>query len=163
MSVRIVYPTEDLFRSFYEALTEVARERVYLEMIEPPPFEKVAAFQRSLVEKKGPVFYAVDGETVVGWCDAFPVDHPRMKHRASLGMGIVGGYRGKGIGAQLLKAVIEQAKAFGLEKIELHVYTTNAPAIRLYEKVGFEREGLIRKYRQLDGVYYDSLMMSYFL
>lgn len=34
----IVYPIEKYLKSFYDALTIVARERIYIEMIEPPPF-----------------------------------------------------------------------------------------------------------------------------
>lgn len=163
MDVRIVYPAEKYFPSFHSALSFVAGERVYLEMVEPPPLEMVIAFQRELIEKKGPVFYAIDGERVVGWCDVFPFTNPRTSHRGRLGMGLLPEYRGQGIGSRLLSAVIEQARNFGLEKIELHVYTSNTGAIALYKKFGFEQEGLIKKYRKLDGEYFDSSVMSKFL
>ncbi len=163
MSIEILYPTESLFRSFYEALTAVARERIYIEMIEPPPLERVMQFQRDLVSKNGPVYYAVEAERVVGWCDIFPEENPRQSHRGSLGMGCLPGYRGRGIGARLLEAVLKHAKTFGLEKVELHVYTSNESAIKLYEKFGFTKEGLIRRYRKLDGIYFDCLAMGKFL
>jgi RimJ/RimL family protein N-acetyltransferase len=163
MAVQIVYPSEKYLPSFYDALTMVAKERVYLEMIEPPPFEKVAAFQKGLVEKNGPVYYAIDGDKVVGWCDAFPENSPRQSHRGTIGMGILSEYRGQGIGTQLMNAVIAHAKKFGLEKLELNVYTSNVHAHALYKKLGFEQEGLIKKYRKLDGQYFDCITMAKFL
>ncbi len=163
MNTTIIYPTEKYFKSFHQALSSVARERIYIEMLEAPPLEKVSDFQNELILKKGPVYYAVDDTKVVGWCDIFPEDNPRQKHRGSLGMGIISEYRGKGIASKLLAAVLAHAKDFGLEKVELNVYTSNVNAIALYKKFGFEQEGLIRNYRKLDGVYFDCLAMAKFL
>jgi putative acetyltransferase len=161
--ILITYPTEKYFRSFHEALGIVARERVYLEMIEAPPLEKVTAVQRGLIGKNGPVYYALDGERVVGWCDIFPEENPRQSHRGGLGMGIIPEFRGRGIGSKLLSATLDHAKKFGLEKVELNVYTSNTLAVALYKKFGFKEEGLIKNYRKLDGCYFDSLAMAKFV
>lgn len=161
--VKIVYPSESLFPSFHKALNEVAQERIYLEMIEAPILDEVSSFQSELISKRGPVYYAVKNGEVVGWCDVFPESNPRMAHRGSLGMGIVKAYRGQGIGGRLLSAVLLHAKEFGLEKVELSVYTTNTAAIALYRRAGFLEEGLIKRYRKLDGQYQDCLTMGIFL
>ncbi|MCC7405812.1 MAG: GNAT family N-acetyltransferase [Bdellovibrionales bacterium] len=161
--IKIIYANEKHFPSFHQALSIVAKERVYIEMIEAPPLEKVASFQKDLISKNGPVYYALSGDKVVGWCDVFPEENPRQSHRGGLGMGILPEFRGQGIGSQLLQKVIEHAKTFGLEKIELNVYTSNVSAVALYKKFGFEQEGLIRKYRKLDGQYFDCLAMGKFL
>jgi ribosomal protein S18 acetylase RimI-like enzyme len=158
--VEIVYANEKYFKSFYEALAAVAKERIYIEMLEPPRFEDVAAFQLGLIKRGGPIFYAVDGDKVVGWADIFPEDNPRMSHRGSLGMGLLSDYRKKGLGEKLLGAVLEKAKEFGLEKVELNVYTSNTAAIKLYKKMGFTEEGCIKKYRKLDSQYFDCMVMA---
>jgi RimJ/RimL family protein N-acetyltransferase len=163
MTVQIIYPIETYFSSFHEALSRVANERVYIEMIEAPPLEKVSGFQRELIRKNGPVYYAIDGDRVVGWCDVFPEENQRLSHRGGLGMGLIPEYRGQGLGAKLLSSVLEHAKKFGLEKVELNVYTSNVSAIGLYKKFGFEEEGLIKRYRKLDGQYFDCLAMGKFL
>ena len=163
MSVEIVYPTEELFQGYYEAIAAVGSERVFIEIIEPPPFEKIAEFQRNLIKANGPVYYAVDSGRVIGWCDVFPMTNPRLAHRGELGMGLFPEYRGKGVGTRLLQAVIEHSRRIGLEKIELKVYTSNKTAIALYEKHGFEREGVIKNYRKLDGQVFDVLAMAKFL
>lgn len=160
--VVITYPQEKFFKSFYEALGSVAHEQIYIEMIEPPPLEKVIEFQSGLISKNGPVYYALNGEKVIGWCDIFPEENPRQNHRGSLGMGIISGYRNQGIGSKLVAKVLEHAKHFGLEKVELNVYTSNLAAIQLYKKFGFEEEGIIKKYRKLNGTYFDCLAMAKF-
>lgn len=117
----------------------------------------------SLISQNGPVFYATDGEKVVGWCDVFPEENPRHSHRGSLGMGVLQNYRGQKIGTRLLDAVLKKAKGFGLEKIELNVYSSNKIAIELYKKFAFTEEGLIRRYRMLEGQSFDAVVMAKFL
>jgi len=48
----------------------------------------------------------------------------------------------------------------GLERISLMVSATNARAIRSYEKVGFQREGLLRRAFRVDGQLQDILLMA---
>ena len=159
----IIYANEKYFSSFHQALSVVASERVYIVMIEAPPLEKVSVFQGGLISKDGPVYYAVNNDRVVGWCDVFPETNPRQNHRGGLGMGLLPAFRGQGLGSKLLSEVLSHAKRFGLEKVELHVYTSNIPAVALHKKFGFEHEGLIKKYRKLDGQYFDCLAMGKFL
>ena len=163
MKAQILYPEPRYFASFHETLSIVAKERIHIEMIDAPPLEKVVAFQSSLIAVNGPVYYAIAGDRVVGWCDLFPEENPRQRHRGTLGMGLLSEFRRQGLGSALLASVLDHAKNFGLEKAELQVYTSNLPAIALYEKFGFEREGLIRRYRKLDGCTYDALAMAKFL
>jgi RimJ/RimL family protein N-acetyltransferase len=160
MSIEIIYASEEYSQSFYETLSQVAKERVYLEMIEPPPFEKITSFQKKLIDMKGPVYYAIDKNRVIGWCAVFPEENPRKAHRASLVMGLIPKFRGQGIGSRLIDLTLDHARSYGLEKIELHVFTTNISAIALYKKFGFEQEGLIKKFRKLDGQYFDCLVMG---
>lgn len=47
-------------------------------------------------------------------------------------------WRGKGYGSQALSAVEAQARALGLDRIELHVFGHNPRALKLYEKVGYK-------------------------
>lgn len=163
MKTEIIYPSEKYFKSFHEALSIVAQERIYIEMVEAPPIEKLSTFQSDLIAKNGPVYYAINNDRVVGWCDIFPEDNPRQNHRGGLGMGLIPEFRGQGLGSQLLSAVLDHAKKIGLEKVELHVYTSNMAAIALYKRFGFEEEGLIKKYRKIDGQYFDCLAMAKFL
>lgn len=163
MSIEVAYASAPLIKSFWSTLGTVAAERVYIEMVEAPALSKTEEFQKNMIAKNWPAYYAIDGGRVVGWADVSPYSGPRLSHRGSLGMGILQEYRGKGLGTRLLQAVIRHSKSIGLEKVELTVYTTNVAAIALYRKLGFEQEGLIRHYRKLDGRYFDCLQMGLFL
>ena len=46
-------------------------------------------------------------------------------------------YRGRGIGSQLLRRIIDYARDNGFESVRLDVIDTNPGARRLYERVGF--------------------------
>jgi RimJ/RimL family protein N-acetyltransferase len=47
-----------------------------------------------------------------------------------------------------------------LHRLELTVDVDNRRAIALYEKCGFEREGVKRRSRRIEGRYFDELSMS---
>lgn len=50
-----------------------------------------------------------------------------------------------------------------INRMWLTVFTDNIKAIRLYEKFGFEREGVMRDYVFKNGIYRDVLLMSVLL
>ena len=51
-------------------------------------------------------------------------------------------YRRQGIGAELVKAMVQFATEAGCERCELEVNTENIPAAELYKKCGFEVAGV---------------------
>jgi ribosomal protein S18 acetylase RimI-like enzyme len=162
-TIQIIYTNEQYFKSFHEALSVVAQEKIFIEMIEAMEFQKLFDFQKKLIAKNHPCYFAVLNDQVVGWADISSTENPRLSHRGFLGMGLLPKFRGQGIGSELLNAVIEHARKVPFEKIELSVYTSNLPAIKLYQKYGFETEGTIKHYRKLDGKYFDCLSMAKFL
>ena len=46
--------------------------------------------------------------------------------------------RGKGFGTNAIRRLGEEAPGLGAAAISLHVFETNQPAIRLYERLGYE-------------------------
>ncbi len=65
------------------------------------------------------------------------------------------------MGSHLLGALIDTADNWhDIRRIELNVFTDNLPAIRLYEKFGFEREGTLRNDAYRDGKYVDAHVMA---
>ncbi|HVF52033.1 MAG TPA: GNAT family N-acetyltransferase [Actinomycetota bacterium] len=78
-----------------------------------------------------------------------------------LGMMVRDGYRRQGIGSQLLQASIDWARARGAHKITLQSWPENQPAIALYERFGFEREGHLRgHYKRRNGEIWDAVIMG---
>lgn len=50
--------------------------------------------------------------------------------------------RGRGIGRQLMEAIVADARAAGLRCVICETQSTNVPAIRFYRAVGFTLEGI---------------------
>ena len=97
---------------------------------------------------------------VVGRLSLARDPHPASGHVADLGLMVAAAHRRRGIGRALLEAAVDWARAQGVEKLELHVFPHNAPAIALYEAFGFRREGYRwRHYRRPDG-YVDAILMA---
>ncbi len=161
--VKIIYGRIEYIESFHRTLDQVAREEIYLEMIQAKSLADTSDFQRYLMNRNLPVFYAIENDKVVGWVDINASENPMLCHRGFLGMGLLKEYRGQGLGKQLLNEAINHARNIGLEKVELSVYTTNYSAISLYKKIGFKEIGLIKHYRKHKEAYLDCIEMEMFL
>jgi L-phenylalanine/L-methionine N-acetyltransferase len=82
-------------------------------------------------------------------------------HSAHLGISVHDAYQGRGVGRALFGALIDYAdRSLGLRRLELTVFTDNAPAIALYRSFGFVEEGCSRGYAMRDGVLADALHMA---
>jgi putative acetyltransferase len=85
----------------------------------------------------------------------------RRSHVGSIGMAVHDAYAGRGVGTALMQAVVDLAERWwNVRRLELSVYADNDRAISLYERFGFEREGLMRAYAWRDGEYVDSIAMA---
>lgn len=85
----------------------------------------------------------------------------RRSHAGSIGMGVHDDWTGRGIGARLLAELLDIADNWlGLRRIELTVYTDNAPAVALYRKHGFVVEGCLRRFALRDGILVDAYSMA---
>jgi predicted GNAT family N-acyltransferase len=71
--------------------------------------------------------------------DDTPIGTARLTPDRMIGrMAVVAGWRGRGVGAALLEAILDQARAQGYPAVELHAQTH---AIPFYEKFGFVAYG----------------------
>jgi ribosomal-protein-alanine N-acetyltransferase len=72
-------------------------------------------------------------------------------------------YWGKGVGTQVMELTLQYAfHQLNIRKVVLAVYANNPGAIRLYEKVGFQKEGCLRDQIFYKGEYIDKYYMSIF-
>jgi putative acetyltransferase len=160
MSVEIVPIAESHAQGFHACLDAVARERRFLAQVEALPLDRVQGFVRETVASGAAQFVATDGALVVGWCDVLPAWAHAIQHCGSVGMGLLPAYRGRGIGKRLLSAALAKARSNGITRVELEVRSDNAPAIKLYEHMGFTREAVKRNGMRFDGQYFDTIQMS---
>jgi RimJ/RimL family protein N-acetyltransferase len=69
----------------------------------------------------------------------------RKRFNGEFGIAVAAGFRGKGLGTKLGRFAVKEARKLGIKTLHLTTFETNKPAISLYKKLGFVREGLLRK------------------
>ncbi|NOY05367.1 MAG: GNAT family N-acetyltransferase [Chlorobi bacterium] len=161
--VRIIPLEEKYIESYHRCLDAVARERKFIAFVEAPPLDAIREYVLANLAAGALHFVAVDGEEVVGWCDITRLKWEGFTHCGRLGMGVSKDYRRRGIGRKLMEAALRKAEEAGFERVELGVFISNAPAIKLYETLDFVVEGVLKKARKLDGAYDDVLLMARFI
>lgn len=89
----------------------------------------------------------------------------RISHRGNLGIAVAESWRGQGVGAALLRSLLDWAQENPtIEKVCLDVFAHNEVAINLYRKLGFVEEGRrVMDIRRGDDDYVDTVMMSRFV
>jgi putative acetyltransferase len=104
---------------------------------------------------------AVVDDRVVGNLGLEVEQTDRRRDVASLGMSVHDDYQHQGIGTALMRAMVDLADNWlGLRRIELEVWTDNAPAIHLYDKFGFVVEGTARQFARRAGSFVDAYYMA---
>lgn len=102
-----------------------------------------------------------DGELVIGSIGLNTTPNPRTRHCGSIGIMVHRDYQDKGVGSALMEAALNVADNWlMLVRVELTVFADNERAIHLYEKYGFEKEGLRRMAAVRNGVYDDEYAMA---
>ena len=79
------------------------------------------------------------------------------------GLGVLPSAQGRGAGRALVEAAVDRARSAGAAKVTLAVLGSNGSARRLYERCGFEVEGVLRGEYRLSGVEVDDVLMARFL
>jgi len=98
---------------------------------------------------------------VVGLVGLNVNSNPRLRHSGSIGIMVHPDYQGRGIGTALLKKVIDLADNWlKLVRLELTAFVENEGAVRLYQSLGFQIEG-VKKYAAIrNGEYADEYLMA---
>jgi GNAT superfamily N-acetyltransferase len=102
--------------------------------------------QSLIIDKGGDIlFVAVEGLGIVGACALMPAKDAGAFELTK--MGVIDNARGHKAGEYLLAAVIDRARAMGIETLFLLTNKKCAAAIHLYEKLGFVHdEGIMARY-----------------
>lgn len=127
------------------------------------PYQAPELWRKRLVldDERRVTLMAMHQDQVIGSASLEQYPRVRRSQCGSIGMGVAVAWQGRGVGTRLLAELMEVADNWmGLRRVELTVYTDNAPAIALYRKFGFEVEGTLREFALRDGVYADVLSMA---
>ena len=162
LRVMVRKATKEDFNFFYRLYMH-PKVNPYL-LYEPMEVKEFVPIYEDLLRDEVLWVYEVEGKTV-GMFKLVPLKH-RTSHIAYLGgLAIDPDFSGKGEGYNMLKEIIELAKRLDFLRIELSVAVHNEKAIRLYEKSGFQKEGVLRKYSHMKNLneFWDEAMMSILL
>jgi len=124
--------------------------------------EEEEKFIENALSKKNALFLIAEADgKVVGNLNFSGGCRERNTHAGEFGVSVLKEYWGRGIGEKLIRNLLDWSRSSGIiRKINLRVRTDNTRGIRLYRKLGFEEEGKVRRDFQIDGVFYDSLLMG---
>ncbi|KAF2993211.1 hypothetical protein E8E13_000483 [Curvularia kusanoi] len=88
---------------------------------------------------------------------------PAMAHHrsTSIGLTILPGYQGRGYGREAIEWALDYAfRRAGLHRVEIRAFGWNEGATRLYERMGFVREGTERKAYWHEGRWWDGVSLG---
>jgi RimJ/RimL family protein N-acetyltransferase len=165
MSIVISPLTKDDFQTLIEWAED---EKILLQWA--GPYLKYPLTNAQLAEYLAParhknpvryVFRALDeADMMVGMAELNVVD--RANETATLCRIFVDkNRRGRGLADSIIKQVISYGfDILKLNRIDLKVFTYNSAAIKCYERLGFVREGLMRKVCKFNNEYWDCYVYS---
>lgn len=112
-------------------------------------------------DEHGTIIFAEHDSKLIGMSGIRRGESPKTKHSAYIwGIYVRPEWRGLHIAEELIETCIEWAKAREVEVVRLGVVTTNASAIRCYERCGFTVYGTEPRAILYENVYYDEFLMS---
>ncbi|WP_224075707.1 GNAT family N-acetyltransferase [Planococcus chinensis] len=106
------------------------------------------------------IFLAEENGVLQGYLFAIGDALLRKRYSAYVAIGIREGQRGKGIGTKLFRALEQWAREKELRRIELTVLEHNAAGLALYQKMGFEIEGIKKDSLYINGEYVNEYYMA---
>ncbi len=114
-----------------------------------------------IASKNSLLLVAEHGNDIIGNLDLTGNKRKIMEHTAMLGMGMLKEWRNMGLGTELISTAVEWAKNNPiLELIWLEVYTDNMLGLGLYEKMGFQKNGIVKKFFKHKNKYSHKMTMS---
>jgi len=109
---------------------------------------------------------ALDGSAVIGWASLTP-SSGRCVYAgvAEVSVYVAPDAKGRGVGRQLLAALIEGSEAKNIWTLQAGIFPENVPSVALHVALGFERIGLRRRlgkmsYGPLAGQWRDVLSLE---
>jgi len=147
----------DFLPTLYSETTFMLFEPDEFAVTEEQQAQRIEAMSRS---ESGVIFVAEEDAKLIGVVFGHRGVARRTRHSLYVVIGVLQAWVGRGVGRALLEALEAWARSKELHRLELTVDVTNQRALALYEKCGFEPEGVKRHSRKIDGKYSDELYMS---
>lgn len=124
--------------------------------------EEIKILEQFQENPKNSMFVARYKGNMVGH-SSFSSFSRRSSHIATIGLSVLKDYWGNSIATSLLQTMIDFAKLSDINVITLEVRVDNERAIKLYERFGFEKIGLFKKFFKINDEYFDVYIMNLYL
>lgn len=160
MEIRKIEPSDT--KQFVDFYNKLAEETDYL-MFTADEVSDKADQEEKFIKKYNDykqVFIAVDGDEIVGYLGIKRSHLEKLMHRAKFTVGVLEDHQRQGIATKLIEFAEDWAKEQDVKRLELTVITENEPAIALFEKTGFEKEGTRKDAVNINDDYYDEYFMA---
>ncbi len=125
-----------------------------------PSAGTLAARLRGLGPDDGVVVFAVAAGAPIAWAEAYRLGSKRLAHVAMLTIAVAHGWRGHGVGTELMQELEAWARRARVRKLQLHVRARNQGAIALYRRLGYVVEGVLAEQVAADGGFEDEWVMA---
>jgi RimJ/RimL family protein N-acetyltransferase len=149
--------------SLHQFVVDLTQERlpVIFRRDRAPTLEEERSSTQNLLDAPNSTLLVAEAMgAIVGVLDFHGGKHEQRAHTGELGVSVARSWRRQGVGSTLIGELERWAKPRGIKRIELHVFSNNSPAIRLYEKLGFALEGRRVGAVEVDGSYIDVIQMG---
>jgi RimJ/RimL family protein N-acetyltransferase len=102
----------------------------------------------------------LDGDRLVGSCQLHSIHPVHRSTELQIRIG-ASDARGRGIGTEATRLLLQYGfQQLDLHRIYLYVFESNEAARRLYARVGFRTEGVLREAARIDDSWRNSLVMA---
>ncbi|HAA86442.1 MAG TPA: hypothetical protein DCE14_08890 [Kosmotogaceae bacterium] len=110
--------------------------------------EQERHFIKKMLDDDKSLFIVAEAEEKVIASLAFHGNHlKRYEHQGEFAMGVLQAYWGRGVGAALVRTMLNWASENSIFRVVLKVVSDNYRAIKLYRRFGFVEEGRLIKDR----------------
>lgn len=97
-------------------------------------------------EKRHPAVVAVEGGRVLGWATLSPwSDRCAYARSVEVSIYVDDAAKGRGLGGILLDELIVRGRALGHKQLLARISADNAASLRMHERRGFARAGLLKR------------------
>jgi phosphinothricin acetyltransferase len=135
--------------------------RMATAILEPESVEDRREWFRAHTPDQHPIWVLEEKGQIAGWL-SLQSFLPRCAYGGTVEVSVYthGNFRRQGVASRLLQEAIERGAALGISALLGHIFAHNEPSLRLFERMGFERWGLLPRVARLDGVERDLVIVG---
>ncbi len=150
------YPMKNDFSSVWRFACDLAAEDTFIELNAAPGEEEEHRWFDDVlakIEKKESVHLSVFVNGQFGGNGRVDRGKYRHSHVGHMGLSLIPQFREEGIGTELMRSLIDEARGLGLRLLTLSCFENNPRALHVYKKLGFVKLGVLPKAIAFKGDY----------